>query len=232
MQRTGARTRWFNAQQIRFSSNLLGAREHFRALFRRSPPRIELSVQISILTANLPANSPLLLLVPPPRLFSINDPRSQYPSSLREFFSLPDRPESCSFDCLTRDYASVVSLRFSNFLTRIQGCGQERERKKKERKEKVGGIYFLCPDNAAIFFFTPDRVIDSVHYYQSKLHDRMTCGSLLVFHGLNCRYRWSNRKELILSGAKFLREKILFDLFIERKRFFQSARTRKEGMRG
>ena len=47
-----------DAWQIRFS-NLRGSK-HFRALFRRSPPRIELSVQISILTANLPANSPLL----------------------------------------------------------------------------------------------------------------------------------------------------------------------------
>lgn len=43
-----------------------------RPLQTRPPPRIELSVQISILTANLPANSPLLL-VALPRFFSIGN---------------------------------------------------------------------------------------------------------------------------------------------------------------
>ncbi|KAG7197464.1 hypothetical protein KM043_013313 [Ampulex compressa] len=59
----------------RFGSPIFG-REHFRALQTWPPPRIELSVQISILTANLPANNPLLhgpLLLPTHRLFSIND---------------------------------------------------------------------------------------------------------------------------------------------------------------
>lgn len=54
----------------RFGSPIFGP-EHFQAhplrpLQTRPPPRIELSVQISILTANLPANSPLLLVSPSP----------------------------------------------------------------------------------------------------------------------------------------------------------------------
>lgn len=53
-----------NSMRGRFGSPIFGP-EHFQArplrpLQTRPPPRIELSVQISILTANLPANSPLL----------------------------------------------------------------------------------------------------------------------------------------------------------------------------
>lgn len=55
-----------NSMRGRFGSPIFGP-EHFQAhplrpLQTRPPPRIELSVQISILTANLPANSPLLLV--------------------------------------------------------------------------------------------------------------------------------------------------------------------------
>lgn len=45
-----------NSMRGRFGSPIFGL-EHFRTL-QTLPPRIELSVQISILTANLPANSP------------------------------------------------------------------------------------------------------------------------------------------------------------------------------
>lgn len=63
-----------NSMRGRFGSPIFGP-EHFQAhplrpLQTRPPPRIELSVQISILTANLPANSPLLLISSLPRLFS------------------------------------------------------------------------------------------------------------------------------------------------------------------
>lgn len=56
-----------NSMRGRFGSPIFGP-EHFQAqplrpLQTRPPPRIELSVQISILTANLPANSPLLLVL-------------------------------------------------------------------------------------------------------------------------------------------------------------------------
>lgn len=59
-----------NSMRGRFGSPIFGP-EHFQAhplrpLQTRPPPRIELSVQISILTANLPANSPLLLISPTP----------------------------------------------------------------------------------------------------------------------------------------------------------------------
>lgn len=83
-----------NSMRGRFGSPIFGP-EHFQAHPLRPlqtrpppppPPRIELSVQISILTANLPANSPLLLIPPAPlsrvsflhRNFHLNADSSQY----------------------------------------------------------------------------------------------------------------------------------------------------------
>ena len=75
--RGGRGAEWLesNSMRGRFGSPIFG-RGALSAPSQTLPPRIELSVQISILTANLPANSPScpVLLSLPPRLFSINDP--------------------------------------------------------------------------------------------------------------------------------------------------------------
>lgn len=81
-----------NSMRGRFGSPVFGL-EHFQArpvrpLQTRPPPRIELSVQISILTANLPANSPLLHVL----LFTLH---RQSPSRFRFFLVLQMLP--CRF---------------------------------------------------------------------------------------------------------------------------------------
>lgn len=104
----------------RFGSPIFGPRA-LSALFRRLPPRIELSVQISILTANLPANSPLLR----------RRPAAAAASSFlhqRPPFSIPDLPRSASFSLcpiaarsctVSREEATLLSLLYApNFLTR------------------------------------------------------------------------------------------------------------------
>lgn len=125
----GRREFELDAWQIRFFN--LQAPSTFGP-FRRSPPRIELSVQISILTANLPANSPLF-----------RRPAAHAASSFlhqRPPFSIPDLPRSASFSlcpidlCLTRTSCVYASLLCTpNILTRgifmasfrFGDCGRE-----------------------------------------------------------------------------------------------------------
>lgn len=85
-----------NSMRGRFGSPIFGP-EHFQArplrpLQTRPPPRIELSVQISILTANLPANSPLLHVLLLTRLASLH---RQPPPRCRFFLVLQMFP--CHF---------------------------------------------------------------------------------------------------------------------------------------
>lgn len=114
-----------NSMRGRFGSPIF-VRGALSAPSQASPPRIELSVQISILTANLPANSPLPSLLLVLRLFSINDPPPCTTFSIpileaRGFlFANGERVVSVSFEASTvSTFSQRRGLAISNYFSRV-----------------------------------------------------------------------------------------------------------------